>query len=255
VLFRSDETDGDWTGKAITDGTYVVSVWGYKSLTLSAYGESNSYRAVNDAATSEFLVGSATDLESWSLIDGEATCYACHNDLYLHGGGRRGFAACIACHGAAGSEDRSQYVASNAPATSRVSVSFRDMLHKIHMGDELTNADSYEVVGFGSSAWPNNYSLATYEEVGFPTMPSGVKKCTSCHGANNTSWYTPSDRNHPTDQTLPAREWRAVCGTCHDADYAQAHIDVQTSLAGQESCEACHGPDDEISIELVHKVR
>ncbi|MCK6447754.1 MAG: hypothetical protein L6Q99_15280 [Planctomycetes bacterium] len=250
-----DETDGDWSGKAIADGTYVVNVWGYKSLTLSAYGETNSYRAVANAATSEFLVGDASALESWALIDDAASCYACHNDMYLHGGGRRGFDGCIACHGAAGSEDRPPYVAGNAPETAATSVSFREMIHKIHKGKELANADSYEVVGFGSTAWPNNYGVVTYEEVGFPAMPSGVKNCVLCHGSSNESWFTPSDRDHPTDQTLPAREWKTVCSACHDADYALAHIDVQTSLGGVESCATCHGADDELSIELAHKVR
>lgn len=250
-----DETAGDWSGKPIADGTYVVSVWGYRSLTLAAYGETNSYRAVNPAATAEFLVGDASTLESWALIDGAASCYACHDDMYLHGGGRRGFDACIACHGAAGAEDRPPYVAGNAPDTTGTSVSFREMIHKIHMGKELVNASSYEVVGFSSSAWPNNYSVALYEEVGFPAQPSGVKNCALCHGASNETWFAPTDRDHPTDQTLPAREWKLVCGACHDADYALAHIDVQTSLGGLESCATCHGEDDELSVELVHKVR
>ncbi|MCC6409391.1 MAG: hypothetical protein IT453_19690 [Planctomycetes bacterium] len=250
-----DETDGDWSGKPIADGTYVATLWGYKSLSLVAYGETNSYRAVSDEPGAEFLVGDASSLESWSLIDDASSCYACHNDLYLHGAGRRGFDQCIACHGAAGAEDRPPYVAGNAPDTSRTSVSFREMLHKIHMGKELANASSYEVVGFSSTAWPNNYSVALYDEVGFPTMPRGVQKCSTCHGADDESWFTPSDRDHPTTQTLPAREWRTVCSACHDADYALAHIDVQTSLGGAESCETCHGPDDELSIELVHKVR
>jgi hypothetical protein len=122
--------------------------------------------------------------------------------MLFHGGGRRGFDACILCHGAAAAEDRPQYVAANAPATAGVSIGFRTMLHKIHMGSsELTNASTYLVNGFGSTAYPNNYGTVSYEEVVFPALPGAAANCTMCHGTS-TKWYAPKDRNHPTDQNM-----------------------------------------------------
>ncbi|MCE9594776.1 MAG: hypothetical protein K8S98_11345 [Planctomycetes bacterium] len=248
-----DDTVGKWVGKSIVDGTYSLSIWTSQTLTLSLYGETNSYRSASDANLVNFLVGSAATVEPYALISSGSNCYNCHQDLAFHGFGRRSFEACVVCHGAAGVEDRPQYVAANAPATTATTINFRTMLHKIHMGEELANASTYDVVGFGSSAYPNNYTAQSYGEVVFPALPGGVSNCTVCHGASNTAWHEPSDRTHPSDQISPVRRWTVVCGACHDATDMQAHIDVQTSASGQESCGVCHGEDGEWSVERMHK--
>jgi OmcA/MtrC family decaheme c-type cytochrome len=250
-----DETAGEWAGKPLVDGTYAVTLWGSRNLTLSLFGETNSYRGTSNGARKEFLVGSATQLRPYELIASGANCNACHQEVLFHGGGRRSFETCIACHGTAGSEDRPRYVAPNAPATDGVTINFRTMLHKIHMGEDLANASSYTLVGFGSGAYPNNYTAHTYESIVFPALPGGVSNCTTCHGANNTAWLEPMERKHPTAQNKPVQAWRAVCGACHDSDAATAHIDVMTSGSGAESCTVCHDPDKEWHVRLVHKVR
>src|SRR4029077_9353685 len=127
------------------------------------------------------------------------------------------------CHGTAGSEDRPQYVAPNAPPTSLLTIEFRQMLHKIHMGENLTNAATYEVGGFGSGSYPNNFSINTYEEVAFPAMPDGVKNCEKCHGVGNDAWKVPTPRMHSL-QVTPTRAWRTVCSSCHDSSSVLAHI-------------------------------
>jgi OmcA/MtrC family decaheme c-type cytochrome len=247
-----DETWGEWTAKSIVDGTYSIGIWGARSLTLNLWGESNSYRGTSVTNAVDFLVGSATTVEPYAAIPDATSCYNCHSDMLFHGGGRRGFDSCILCHGTAGSEDRPQYVAPGAPATDGVTISFRTMLHKIHMGEELTNASSYIVNGFGSTAYPNNFTSYTYDEVLFPALPGGAANCTMCHG-ESSKYYDPDIRSHPTEQDLPAREWRATCGACHDSNAATAHIDVQTSTAGLESCAVCHGEGAEWSVQRMHK--
>jgi OmcA/MtrC family decaheme c-type cytochrome len=250
-----DETGGEWAGKPIVDGTYAVTVYPARNLTLNLFNESNSYRSVANGARAEFLVGSATELAPYALIDSSASCNACHQDVMFHGGGRRGFTTCIACHGTAGAEDRPQYTAPNAPATPGVTINFRSMLHKIHMGEELANASTYTVVGFGGAAYPNNYTAHTYGEVVFPAQPGGVAQCTKCHGTDNLAWLTPQPRNHPTAQGRQVLAWRTACGACHDADASTAHMQVQTSVEGVESCAVCHGTDREWHVKLMHKVR
>jgi len=247
------ESSGEWVGKPIVDGTYSLSMWAAQALTLSLYGETNSYRSTSDANLVDFRVGSADTVEPYRLISSGANCYNCHQDLAFHGFGRRGFESCVVCHGSAGTEDRTQYVAGNAPATDGVTVNFRTMLHKIHMGKDLANASSYTVVGFGSAPFPNNFTAHTYEEVAFPALPGATSNCIVCHGAGNTSWKEPSDRNHPTDQGAPVQRWSAVCGACHDSADALAHITVQTAPSGQESCGVCHSTGGEWSVERVHK--
>jgi hypothetical protein len=246
------EESGEWTGKSLVDGTYSLNVWGSQSLSVNVSGEVTSYSGTSPSEQADFLVGSAAALEPYDLISDAADCYACHQDLWFHGGGRRGFETCLACHGTAGGEDRPQYRAWGAPPTTGVQIGFREMLHKIHMGEELANASSYTLVGFGSGSPPNNFSTHTYEEVLFPNLPDGVQNCDACHGAS-TSWQSPANRDHPTEQGLEVRAWSIVCNSCHDSSAATAHINSQTFL-GSEACAVCHDSGAEWDVERMHKV-
>ncbi|MCC6670911.1 MAG: hypothetical protein IT458_07615 [Planctomycetes bacterium] len=247
------ETDGKWTGKTIVDGTYTLALWSARTLTLNLFGETNSYRSTAEADLVDFRVGSATAIEPYELISSATNCYNCHQELSFHGAGRRGYQSCVVCHGAAGPEDRPRYTAANAPATTGVSITFRQMLHKIHKGEDLANASSYQIVGFGSGAYPNNFGVTTFEEVVFPAFPGGTRNCTKCHGASNEAWKAPAVREHPTQQTLPVKRWAIVCGACHDSTDAQAHITLQTTPGGDESCNVCHGTSAEWGVQRVHK--
>jgi hypothetical protein len=237
------ESFGEWRGKSIVDGTYTLDLYGVVNRNLVLHGETNAYRGASEAGLLDFLVGDATTLEPYALISEADNCYTCHNDLWFHGGGRRSFGTCIMCHGDAGAEDRARYTSPNGPDTPSVSISFREMLHKIHMGKELANADTYVVSG-------NNGSIHTYGHVGYPALPGGVLQCVKCHG--NDAWEMPTNRDHPTEQGAPVRSWRVVCGACHDSSSAHAHIDVQTSPSGVESCAVCHGPLRDEDVVKVH---
>ena len=247
-----DETSGEWTGKPIVDGTYMLGIWGARSLSLAQYGETTSYRGTSFTAAKNFLVGAATTEEPYEAVPDATSCYNCHSDMLFHGGGRRGFDACILCHGAVGTEDRPRFVAANAPETAGTTIAFRTMLHKIHMGEALTNASSYTVNGHSSNAYPNNFTSYHYDEVVFPALPGEAANCTMCHGTSEL-WKSPSNRNHPTAQLKPVKEWAETCGACHDSSAAQAHISVQTSMGGAESCGVCHDADSEWSVEKMHK--
>jgi hypothetical protein len=245
------DASGKWTGKSIVDGTYSLGIWTSRTLTLDLYGETNSYRSTAEAKKTDILVGAATEIEPYELIASGSSCFNCHQQLAFHGFGRKDFNSCVMCHGAAGAEDRPQYVAGNAPDTTGLPVSFRTMLHKIHMGEELANASTYDIVGFGSAPYPNNFTVANYAEVVFPSLPGGVANCVKCHG--NDAWHEPKPRAHPTEQGTAIGRWTVVCGACHDTTDAQAHIAVQTDPLGNESCGVCHAPGKELSVELVHK--
>lgn len=247
------DSSGKWAGKPVVDGTYTVGVWGGLGFTVSASGEVTSYTSVSPAGTSDFLVGSATTLQPAAIIDSEQSCYVCHSDMWFHGNNRRGFATCILCHGSAGAEDRPQYVAPGAPATTGLTIEFRSMLHSIHRGADLANAGTYGVVGFGSGSYPNNFSLATYDHVEFPVAPGGVQQCVSCHGESSTAWDLPAPRNHPTDQARDTLSWTIACSSCHDSSSALAHIAVQTSPSGGESCAVCHDRGKDMAVERVHR--
>ncbi len=243
------EVQGEWAGKALASGTYTIGIWGYRNLTWTGHNETTTYRAASPAGTADFLVGDALSLEEYDLISSSDNCYACHNELRFHGAGRKDVEACLLCHATAGSEDRPFSEASNAAPTIGVTVNFREMLHKIHMGAALENAEDYTVVGFGGSAH-------TYEEVVFPTWPGEAKHCETCHG-DSDAWRLIADRSHPTEQGAlsPVRNWQAACSSCHDSDAAGAHFDLNTSTSGVESCSVCHGEDRDYDVEWVHKNR
>ncbi len=253
----NDSTDigqeqGDWQGLAYQDGTYTADLWLYKNIDLGLQGELQTYRSTSNAGTLDFLYGSATEIVPHEIISSSANCYTCHNDVIFHGGGRRGLDACLTCHSFSGAEDKPRWdtpnQASAAPTivptalTTGVAIEFRQMLHKIHKGVELDHADTYTVVGNGGNP-------STYGEVEFPAMPGGVRQCIRCHG--NDAWKQPSTREHAS-ASEPVRVWSSVCGSCHDSDAAHAHIDVQTTSGGAESCAVCHGPGKDWSVESMH---
>jgi hypothetical protein len=247
-----DATWGEWSGLPMADGTYTVALWGYQTVTHVLSGETNTYRWAAEAASQDVLFGDAATLDDYTLIDSDASCLGCHQQLMFHGAGRRGYLACVLCHGTAGSEDRPQYVAGNAPATEGTPIEFRHMLHKIHMGGDLSAPEDFLVIGYGPGGYPDNWRPHTYEHVVFPTFVGGVKECNVCHGDSNSAWIEPADRSHPTSGA-PARSWRNACTSCHDAAYVEAHADVNTSMSGVESCAVCHDATGDYDVELMHR--
>jgi hypothetical protein len=246
---------GKWSGLPILDGTYTFSIWGSRTLNYTAFGETTAYRNASHAAVRDFLVGDAAVIQPYTSIVSADSCYSCHQDMYFHGNQRRGFDTCVSCHGTAGAEDRPQYRAPGAPATTGTSIDFISMIHKIHQGGNLTNASSYEVVGFGGGAYPNNFTAHSYEHVFFPALPGGTQHCASCHGATNDAWKLPSEPLHPM-ASMPTRNWSNACGSCHDSNAALAHMEVMTApISGFESCATCHGLTDDLSVPVVHKTR
>ncbi|GAB4136726.1 MAG: hypothetical protein Fur0037_01460 [Planctomycetota bacterium] len=215
---------GDWTGLPIVDGTYTFDMHGYKNLTVNPTGlESTSYREGASPTVVHVLVGSATEVHTVSRIEGSSTCYACHDDIQFHGGTRRGFEACINCHGSAGTEDKLLYEDPTAGHPLGTTLEYRNFLHAAH--DNV-----------------------------FPAMPGGVQRCRACHGDANTAWKSPADRMHPS-QTTPTRAWKVVCSSCHTSTLTAGHIDAMTSPSGYETCALCHGESKMEPVELVHLPR
>ncbi|MCE9593548.1 MAG: hypothetical protein K8S98_05085 [Planctomycetes bacterium] len=250
-----DESWGEWRGKDLVDGTYRVVLSARCDLDLGIAGEDNFYTFAPPASSLDFRIGSAGALEPYSLIDSGASCLACHKDLVYHGGKWHGFEACLTCHGSAGAEDRPNWVSANAPATTGRTVNFRTLLHEIHRGSELVHANTFTVVGEGTAPYPNDFETKSYAQFLYPALPDRTAQCTKCHGSQNTAWFEPTNRDHPTQQVAPVRAWRAACATCHDSNAAVAHIDANTSPSGAESCEICHGPGESEEVATEHANR
>jgi len=146
-----------------------------------------------------------------------ANCNDCHQQISAHGGSRIEMRYCVSCHNP-GTTD----------ANSGNTVSFRNMVHKIHMGAELPSVQTgtpYVIFGFRDR--PNDYSNVHY--------PNDILSCAQCHGGNATGADT-------TEKTDAGDNWaeyatREACGSCHD------DLDFSLHFGGQpddSNCNSCH---------------
>jgi len=254
-------SNGDWKGLPLLDGTYQVGAWANRDFSVTPLGslsptvkawndiatDLTTYRMMSPPATRKFLYGAATTVVSRNIVDPDS-CNHCHGDLASHGFGRRGYQTCENCHSIAGYEDgqKARFAAWYTGFTPGVSTEFRSLVHKAHMGKELTRP--YQVIGvFLGVPYP-----VSYDEVEFP-RPGGAANCESCHVAGSTAWQDPVARNHPAS-SIRTRSWSIACGSCHDSELTGAHMDSQTTSTGLETCRVCHGSDDDLSVAKVHFV-
>jgi OmcA/MtrC family decaheme c-type cytochrome len=179
------------------------------------------------------------------MVVSEEKCNVCHGETRFHGELRPGVNFCVMCHNP-NTTDEGQRPGGQLPP---VTVSFKDMIHQIHTGEDLEQ--EYTVYGFGSR--PHDYT-----EVRFPGLR---QECSICHEEDTTSVPLPSEAISTIvtqdagmtfiSEMLPTR---AACITCHDSDAANTHALLQTN-AGVESCAVCHSDSDDLSVALTHALR
>jgi OmcA/MtrC family decaheme c-type cytochrome len=121
------------------------------------------------------------------------------------------------------------------------SIDFRFMIHRIHMGEELSR--DYTIIGFGGSSHTYNHVL----------YPGDVRNCAKCHTDEAYNVPSPGVLSVPTPREFftPIPPNSAACLGCHDTAEAAAHAFVNIAPFG-EACGACHGEDAELSVERVH---
>lgn len=156
------------------------------------------------------------------LIVNNAACNACHDNLELHGEARFDVEYCVTCHNPYSIDGDT--VAETWGGT----VDMKEMVHKIHFGENLANG--YFIVGFGGN-------VHDYSEVVFP---QDVRNCTTCH--------------QESDETIPqASNWRTVqnrvsCGACHDdIDWAAGGHPGGIAFPDDSQCVDCHGEDSTVN--------
>jgi len=127
-----------------------------------------------------------------------AQCNVCHNQLRIHGS-RIETKLCVTCH------NPGSWVAASATQPAR-SVDFKQMVHKIHRGEELPSVVAGQPYAIGNS---------DFSHVVFPDMTVSLgdtRACTKCHDgtvtAQGDNW-----KNVPN---------RKACQACHDDVYFTA---------------------------------
>lgn len=127
-------------------------------------------------------------------VSANRSCNECHIQLGFHGGDRIQVEYCVTCHNP-GSTD----------ANSGNSVDFKEMIHKIHAGEEGEDVQAggeYAIWGFGNTK--HDYSSVIY--------PQDLRNCTKCHSGADAE--TPDGDNW---KQVPSA---AACTACHEApDY------------------------------------
>lgn len=136
-----------------TDVTHTLGIYARRDLT-----EFDLDRYVSNELE-HFVPSGFSAPQPRDIVTTETCNGRCHDPLAIHGGARREVGLCILCHNATQDID---------PDTGN-SVDFPLMIHKIHMGANLTNG--YTIIGFRQSV--HDYSDLLY--------PANVNECEVCH--------------------------------------------------------------------------
>jgi OmcA/MtrC family decaheme c-type cytochrome len=188
-----------------------------------------------------FTLDGSAPVPRRSIVD-EARCNKCHGEIRAHGEQRVGVDQCVMCHNPS-STDASRRPADQMPPAT---VNFKDMLHRVHTGEELSQP--YTVYGFGGTAYD-------FTEILFPGLRN---KCSICHGTNSVNLplaaeALPTVVMQGTDLVSTILPERASCTTCHDSLMVDIHAILNSDAAsGVETCAICHGAGADFSVSGVH---
>jgi len=136
-----------------TDATTTVGVYAVRNLDEFDLG---TYVA---NTLDSFIPSGIGEPVPRDIVTTETCNGRCHDPLAAHGGSRQAVGLCILCHNPTQGID---------PDTGN-SVDFPLMVHKIHMGEALTQ--DYTIIGFRQT--PHNYNDIVY--------PAPISECDACH--------------------------------------------------------------------------
>ena len=205
------------------------------------FQDGSERQGTTDTGRAIFTLDGSDPVERRQIIS-DSKCNACHEDLRLHGSLRVGVDYCVMCHNPNATDIGKRSEEQMPPE----SVNFKDMIHKIHTGEDLNQP--FVVAGFSS--------LIDFSHIRFPGDRS---KCEICHEEDTYELPLPEealstvvldDNEELVIEKLPVR---ATCTSCHDALITEIHSILATDdVSRVESCAVCHGSDADFSVLDVH---
>mgnify|MGYP000574225210 CR=1 FL=1 len=251
-------------------GSGAVVIEGHPAVNITAQtGQQAFYQAVPlTNVVSYFSIDEATGqaIARREIIKIDK-CLTCHGELSLHGGNRTdSIESCVTCHNPRNTDIRVRDVAQTPPTDGKdeESLDFKTMIHGIHA---VTKREiPLQVVGY------KGFATHVYDRA----FPRGIGDCTACHDndsyslpisetALGTTIDTGIDREDPNDD-LVVSPTAAVCSSCHDANSAQGHMelngaDFSTNQADLdnglviEQCSICHGAGRTYDVKKMHPIK
>jgi OmcA/MtrC family decaheme c-type cytochrome len=244
------------------NGTGVIGLEGRRTYNIPATGKYPARTAIIGGKAIQYFFDLATGVrvtdptKQRRMSVDDAKCLVCHGRLTLHGGSRvNSIQQCVICHNP-DATDKGRRPAVPVDGLAEQSVNFKDMIHKIHTGENLiasklpltTGGTDYIIYGYGNSV--NNFSKVRY--------PRDRRDCLACHivqnpaafglplpdGALGTTTATGADANNAAgDDNSRITPMQASCLSCHDQATAATHASGYVTGSGAtaaEGCVACH---------------
>lgn len=258
-------------------GTYAVGFEGYKCARIEGLnahlGGSNcsagntTFDEIRDAGQNVVAYFAVTDPAPQPrrmVVDTGTKCVACHGvfsrDFTVHGGIRNDSEYCVLCHNSSHDTLGRQPAPDLGATATTFPVHFKPMIHKIHRGEALMQ--DYFLFAFSGTP-------IDVREVHFP---GDLRRCQTCHVTGADGDRTElliagqgvlDDAVQPTitHQINADKEVLAsfatppitsACTACHDSATTAAHAELNTTPAGVETCEVCHGDGREFAVDKVH---
>ena len=231
-----------WTMRAAvpagTRGTAAIGIEGYRNVTLLP--GTTKQQVVRDVGANRvsYFSTDGTAVQPRRTVVTNQQCNQCHFAIAAHGTIRNQTEYCVLCHNPNATDQARRPADQNPPE----SIDFRNMIHKIHTGEELEVP--YTVFGFGGT--PIDFSEVLF--------PGDRRHCAKCHVNNSQQVPTAAGLLpvvNPRGFINPEGPTTAACLGCHTSQAAAAHAAAMSNELG-ESCVVCHGPSGEFSVDRMH---
>lgn len=219
-------------------GTYAVAIRAVRNVTVR--GVLHERTAQESALNPVFYFGVAGTpvVPRRKVVDIEK-CKQCHKDLAI---GRRGLGRnpeyCVLCHNPKFT-DAERRPKEDMPAET---MSFRTMVHRIHMGTRLPEEYTVYTANKEKHRWKEN------------RFPGEQRDCATCHLGDAYKLPLPeglASTDAPRFFYTPLGPAASACLGCHNGKQTASHAYQMTSPFG-ESCDACHGEGLDYAVSKVH---